>query len=166
MAEYQHLKHEFAPVFNNDSKILILGTFPSVKSREQQFYYGHPQNRFWKVLHISQKSRFPQLSRRKSSSYFHIILQFGTSSQAATLSALPTAASAMSFPPTSPACLQRLRLQRSSATATRPVNYFKNIPPQRLPPLPRHPPSKNYRVPAPPMLPGGWIDCAPTGKKK
>lgn len=42
--------HEFAPVFDERSRILILGTFPSVKSRESQFYYGHPQNRFWKVL--------------------------------------------------------------------------------------------------------------------
>lgn len=54
MADYQQITHEFAPVFNNESKILILGTLPSVKSREQQFYYGHPQNRFWKVLaHIT-----------------------------------------------------------------------------------------------------------------
>ncbi len=50
MSDYQHLIHEFAPVFNKDSRILILGTFPSVKSREQNFYYGHPQNRFWKIL--------------------------------------------------------------------------------------------------------------------
>ena len=50
MADYQSLTHQFAPVFNKDSRILILGTFPSVKSREQHFYYGHPQNRFWKVL--------------------------------------------------------------------------------------------------------------------
>lgn len=42
--------HKFNPVFNKESKILILGTFPSVKSREVEFYYGHPQNRFWKVL--------------------------------------------------------------------------------------------------------------------
>lgn len=37
-------------MFNSDSRVLILGTLPSVKSRENQFYYGHPQNRFWKVL--------------------------------------------------------------------------------------------------------------------
>lgn len=43
-------KHEIEPVFDQHSKILILGTFPSVKSREMQFFYGHPQNRFWKVL--------------------------------------------------------------------------------------------------------------------
>lgn len=47
--EYTHVTHTFEPVFNEESGILILGSFPSVKSRENQFYYGHPQNRFWKV---------------------------------------------------------------------------------------------------------------------
>lgn len=42
--------HEFGPYYQTDSQILILGSFPSVKSREQGFYYMHPQNRFWKVL--------------------------------------------------------------------------------------------------------------------
>lgn len=41
--------HPFPPVYDGNSKILILGSFPSVKSREQRFFYGHPQNRFWKV---------------------------------------------------------------------------------------------------------------------
>lgn len=50
MQEYEHLTHTFEPVFNEESRILILGSFPSVKSRENNFYYGHPQNRFWKVL--------------------------------------------------------------------------------------------------------------------
>ena len=50
MAEYEHVKHSFEPVYDDNSKILILGSLPSVKSREQGFYYGHPQNRFWKVL--------------------------------------------------------------------------------------------------------------------
>lgn len=48
--ESTSVSHEFDPVYDEDSKILILGTFPSVKSRETQFYYGHPQNRFWKLL--------------------------------------------------------------------------------------------------------------------
>lgn len=48
--EYQSLKHTFDPVYDADSKILILGSFPSVKSRENNFFYGHPQNRFWKVM--------------------------------------------------------------------------------------------------------------------
>lgn len=42
--------HPIAPVFDENSKILILGSFPSVKSREQMFFYGHPQNRFWRVV--------------------------------------------------------------------------------------------------------------------
>ncbi|MBQ1821666.1 MAG: DNA-deoxyinosine glycosylase [Clostridia bacterium] len=42
--------HPFPPFFRPDSHILILGSFPSVKSREQMFFYGHPQNRFWRVL--------------------------------------------------------------------------------------------------------------------
>ena len=48
--DYQSLKHTFDPVFDTESKILILGSFPSVKSRENNFFYGHPQNRFWKVM--------------------------------------------------------------------------------------------------------------------
>jgi len=44
------VKHELAPVYNGDSKILILGTIPSPKSREAGFYYSHPQNRLWKIL--------------------------------------------------------------------------------------------------------------------
>ena len=42
--------HPFDPVVSPESRVLILGSFPSVKSREQGFYYGHPQNRFWRVL--------------------------------------------------------------------------------------------------------------------
>lgn len=43
--------HEaFGPLYNEHSRILILGSFPSVKSREQAFFYGHPQNRFWRVI--------------------------------------------------------------------------------------------------------------------
>ena len=46
----EHIVHGFAPVFDNNSRILILGSLPSVRSRETGFYYGHPQNRFWKVI--------------------------------------------------------------------------------------------------------------------
>lgn len=42
--------HNIPPLYNKDSQTLILGSFPSVKSREAEFFYGHPQNRFWRVL--------------------------------------------------------------------------------------------------------------------
>ncbi len=48
--EYQHIVHPFGPLYDENSRILILGSLPSVKSREQQFFYGHPQNRFWPLL--------------------------------------------------------------------------------------------------------------------
>ena len=44
------VEHGFDPVCDENSRVLVLGTMPSVKSREQGFYYGHPQNRFWKVI--------------------------------------------------------------------------------------------------------------------
>ncbi|MBR2530349.1 MAG: DNA-deoxyinosine glycosylase [Lachnospiraceae bacterium] len=46
----EHIIHPFPPFYDARSHILILGSFPSVKSREQMFFYGHPQNRFWKVV--------------------------------------------------------------------------------------------------------------------
>ena len=48
--EYEHITHSFEPVYDKNSRILILGTLPSVASRENNFYYGHKQNRFWKLL--------------------------------------------------------------------------------------------------------------------
>lgn len=50
MGEYQHITHGFDPVFDERSRVLVLGSFPSVLSRENAFYYGNPQNRFWRVI--------------------------------------------------------------------------------------------------------------------
>ncbi len=46
----ESLTHPFGPLYDSESRVLILGSFPSVKSREMDFYYMHPQNRFWPVL--------------------------------------------------------------------------------------------------------------------
>lgn len=48
--QYIFLEHPFPPLYDTHSRVLILGSFPSVKSREQAFFYGHPQNRFWRLL--------------------------------------------------------------------------------------------------------------------
>lgn len=50
MADYQHISHGFDPVFDERSRVLVLGSFPSVLSRENRFYYGNPRNRFWAVM--------------------------------------------------------------------------------------------------------------------
>ena len=47
---YTHIVHPFGPLYDAQSEVLILGSLPSVKSREQNFFYGHPQNRFWPLL--------------------------------------------------------------------------------------------------------------------
>ena len=57
--------HPIKPVFNNDSKVLILGSFPSVKSREEGFFYGHKSNRFWKVLSIIFNQKEPSTIEEK-----------------------------------------------------------------------------------------------------
>lgn len=54
------LIHPVAPVFNGESNILILGSFPSVKSREGEFFYHHPQNRFWRVISEVHNERIPE----------------------------------------------------------------------------------------------------------
>lgn len=65
--QYETQSHGFDPVYREDSRILILGSFPSVKSREEQFFYGHPQNRFWKVLSGLLKVTLPQTIEEKRS---------------------------------------------------------------------------------------------------
>lgn len=59
MSGYIHVKHGFEPVFDENSRVLILGSVPSVKSRESNFYYGHPQNRFWRVVAALTESDIP-----------------------------------------------------------------------------------------------------------
>ena len=65
MGEHSHISHTFSPVYDEHSEILILGSFPSVKSREQGFYYGHLQNRFWKVIASICKQEVPKTIEEK-----------------------------------------------------------------------------------------------------
>jgi len=59
------VNHPISPVFNEHSRVLILGSFPSVKSRETHFFYGHPQNRFWKVVAAVYERQVPQTIEEK-----------------------------------------------------------------------------------------------------
>lgn len=58
--------HPLKPLYNNDSKTLILGSFPSVKSRELNFFYAHPQNRFWKVIASLHNAPLPNTNEEKA----------------------------------------------------------------------------------------------------
>lgn len=57
--------HNIPPLYSKDSEILILGSFPSVKSRENEFFYGHKQNRFWKVIASLFKTAVPETVEEK-----------------------------------------------------------------------------------------------------
>ena len=73
-SEYHTIEHNFEPVFNAQSQILILGSLPSVKSRENNFYYGHPQNRFWKLIATLCQAGVPQtIEEKKKLLYDHKI---------------------------------------------------------------------------------------------
>ena len=48
--EAEHIVHPIPPLYDENSRVLVLGSFPSIKSREAMFFYGHPQNRFWRLL--------------------------------------------------------------------------------------------------------------------
>ena len=64
-SKYEHIVHPFPPLYNSESRILILGSLPSVKSREQMFFYGHPQNRFWKMISGVFEETVPQTIEEK-----------------------------------------------------------------------------------------------------
>jgi hypoxanthine-DNA glycosylase len=62
----EKLYHPFEPVVFEDSEILILGTFPSIKSFKNKFYYGHPRNQFWDILAIIFNDKKPENIREKT----------------------------------------------------------------------------------------------------
>jgi len=63
---YEHIVHPIPPFFDAESEILILGSFPSIKTRESGFFYGHPQNRFWKLMtEIFEEEKIPVSTEEK-----------------------------------------------------------------------------------------------------
>ena len=65
MSSSVSILHPFPPLFDENSRTLILGSFPSVKSREQCFFYGHPQNRFWRLTAMLFDEEVPQSIEEK-----------------------------------------------------------------------------------------------------
>ena len=72
-------KHDIEPVYDQDSRILILGSFPSIKSREAKFFYHHPQNRFWKLLAALFQEEVPQTIEHKKELLIKHHLPYGMS---------------------------------------------------------------------------------------
>jgi hypoxanthine-DNA glycosylase len=65
MKELHHVTHGFPPFYGKESRILILGSFPSVRSREVSFFYGFPRNRFWQVMADLRQAPLPVTEEEK-----------------------------------------------------------------------------------------------------
>ncbi len=79
MQEYEQVFHTFGPLYDENSQVLILGSIPSPKSREVNFFYGHPQNRFWRVLAAVLHETTPQtIDQKKSMVLRHHIAMWDT----------------------------------------------------------------------------------------
>lgn len=77
--EYTRVTHNFPPLYAADSRVLILGSIPSPKSREQAFFYGHPRNRFWPVLAAVFGECMPQsIEEKRSLALRHHIAMWDT----------------------------------------------------------------------------------------
>ena len=63
--DYKHIIHPIPPFYDAESRILILGSFPSIKTRESGFFYGHPQNRFWKLMALLFEEEVPKSVEEK-----------------------------------------------------------------------------------------------------
>ena len=59
------INHMLEPIYDKNSRLLILGSIPSVKSREKGFYYAHPRNRFWKILETVYKETIGDTKEEK-----------------------------------------------------------------------------------------------------
>ena len=67
----ERIVHPFPPIYNSESRILILGSFPSTASRMQEFYYGHPRNRFWPLLTALLGEAVPHSIQEKKQMLLH-----------------------------------------------------------------------------------------------
>ena len=120
-----HVEHPFPPLYDANSEILILGSFPSVKSREQLFFYGHPQNRFWRVLAAVYEETVPQTIPEKKELLInnHIALwdviqscDIVGSSDASIINAVPNDLSLI---------LQQARIQKIIVNGKTAEKYYK-----------------------------------------
>ena len=127
MPEYTHIVHPFAPLYDSQSKILILGSLPSVKSREQRFFYGHPQNRYWRLMAAIFNETVPQTIEEKKALALNHHIAMWMLYTAALSSVRGTQALKTSFPPICRRLYEIAISGRFSATARPQAWYTINI---------------------------------------
>ena len=152
----------FAPVYNEHSRALILGTWPSPKSREMSFYYGHPQNRFWPMLAALTGEPVParRTSKQKSRSSCATGWPCGIRWKAVPSPARRMRPSGTWCPMILPVCWQKRPLRLFFATGPRHIRSIQSISSRSAASR-----RSGCPAPAPPMPPAGRKNYGRSGRK-
>lgn len=123
--ESLHVTHEFGPVYDADCEILILGSIPSPKSREMAFYYGHPQNRFWKVLAAVFGEKVPESIEEKKQLVLSHHIALWDALEACDICGASDSSIKNPVPADIPMLLKKTRIRRIYATGTVAYKFYQ-----------------------------------------
>ena len=124
MAELTHVTHEFPPLFDADSEVLILGSIPSPRSREQGFYYGHPQNRFWKVMAAVLEEPLPETIGEKKAMLLKHHIALWDSLEGCDIAGASDSSIKNPVPTDIPALLKKTKIQKIFTTGAAAQKYY------------------------------------------
>lgn len=125
MSELTHVTHEFPPLYDADCEVLILGSIPSPKSREQGFYYGHPQNRFWKVMAAVLSEPLPQTIEEKKSMLLSHHIALWDSLEECDIAGASDSSIKNPVPTDIPSLLGKTKITRIFTTGTAAQKYYE-----------------------------------------
>ena len=125
--EYTHVTHEFGPLYDADCEVLILGSIPSPKSREQAFYYGHPQNRFWKVMAAVVGEPVPQTIEEKRRMMLKHHIAMWDALEACDIRGASDSSIKNPVPTDIPGLLAKTRITRIYATGATAYKYYQKF---------------------------------------
>ena len=125
--EYVHVTHEFPPLYDENSEILILGSIPSPKSRAQAFYYGHPQNRFWKVLAAVLEEPVPETIEEKRQLVLSHHIALWDSLEECDIRGASDSSIRNPVPTDIPGLLKKTKICRIFAAGASAYNYYQKL---------------------------------------
>lgn len=136
MTEY--VEHTLKPVYDTQSKVLVLGTMPSPKSRALGFYYGHPQNRFWRVLAAVFQQGLPASNEEKIAFCLHNHIALWDVLQSCSIEGADDGSIRAPVPNDIAGLLQRTRIRTVCTTGTKAAALYKRLclPVTGLPAIP------------------------------
>ena len=127
MSELTHVTHEFPPLYDADCEVLILGSIPSPKSREQGFYYGHTQNRFWKVMAAVLSEPLPQTIEEKKSMLLSHHIALWDSLEECDIAGASDSSIKNPVPTDIPSLLGKTKITRIFTTGTAAQKYYEKF---------------------------------------